>query len=56
MIKKDATYKWDEQENDAFTQINQATIDAPVLFSPDYGKYFILYTFSSIFSIAVILT
>jgi len=47
MIKKDAVYRWDKRKKDAFAQIKQAIVDAPALFSPYYGKYFLLYTFTS---------
>lgn len=56
IIKKDATYKWDKWEKDAFDQIKQAIVDAPALFNPDFGKGFLLYTFASDSSIVFILT
>lgn len=55
MIKKDATYKWDKWEKGTFNQTMQAIVDAPTLFSPDYGKDFLLYTFTSDSSIVAVL-
>jgi len=46
MINKDATYKWDKREKDSFAQTEQAIANTPTLFSPNYEKYFMFYTFS----------
>lgn len=56
MIKKDEIYKWDKRENDVFSCIKQVIADAPALFSLDYGKDFLLYTFTLDSSIAIVLT
>lgn len=56
MVKKDAAYKWVNREKDVFSHINQAIAKAIVLYSPDFNKYFLLYTFSSDASPAIVLT
>jgi len=56
MIKKDVFYKWDQRDKYSFAQIKQANLDSPTLYSPDFGKDFLLYTFSSDTYIIVILT
>lgn len=55
-IKKDAISKWDKMEKYAFTQIKQAITNSLALYSPYFGKVFMLYTFASNMSIAVMLT
>jgi len=47
MVKKYEIYKWDNGEKDAFYRIKQAIVDVSTLFSPNYGKDFLLYTFAS---------
>lgn len=49
-------YKWENWEKHAFAQIKQVIVDAPTLFSPNYGKYFLLYTFVADSSITAVLT
>lgn len=56
MINKDSTYKWAKREKDVFSQIKQSIANAPVLFSPNYGKDFLLYTFALDSSITTVLT
>jgi len=50
------THIWLKQKKDDFYQINQDIIDAPTIFSPNYGKGFLIYTFSLDSSIVAILT
>lgn len=36
MIKKDAVYSWGKKENNSFTCIKQAIVDAPAFYSPKF--------------------
>ena len=56
MIKKNAIFKWNPPEKEAFSKIKQAITEAPSLQSLDFSKSFILYTFTSDSSLAVALT
>jgi len=56
MIKKDAIYNWDQREKYAFTHIKQVISHAPTLYSLDFSKDFLLYSFDSNTSLAVILS
>jgi hypothetical protein len=56
LIKKDAQYHWGPLENQSFNAINNAIIDAPSLMSPNFSQDFTLYTFSSDYSYAAVLT
>ena len=56
MVKQNVQFKWTDVEKDAFTNIKIAVAHAPSLRSPDFDKDFILYTFSSGISLAVVLT
>ena len=56
MIRKDVDFKWDDEKKSVFNNIKVAISQDPVLRSPDFSKYFFLYTFSSIQSLATILT
>lgn len=46
MINEDEIYKWDKRENDAFIFINQEIIKALLLYTPNFKKYFLLYTYT----------
>ena len=56
MIKKNATFKWNQPEKEAFDQIKKAIAEAPSLQSPDFDRDFSLYTFTSNSSLAAVLT
>jgi hypothetical protein len=56
LIKKDTQYHWGPTENQDFSAINKAIIDAPSLMSLDFSQDFKLYTFSSDCSYAAVLT
>jgi len=56
MINKNAIYKWDQWEKVNFARIKQEILNSPTLYSPDFGKDFLLYTFSSETSLVVVLT
>lgn len=56
LIKKDIMYKWGAQANQAFNSIRKSITEAPSLMSPDFSQDFMLYTFASNRSYAVVLT
>lgn len=56
MVNKDAIYKWDKREKETFSRINKAIVEAPALYSLDFRKYFLLYTFASDTSLVAMLT
>ena len=56
MIKKDSNFKWTKETKEAFDRIKESIAEAPTLWSPNFDKEFILYTFSSDHSIAAMLT
>ena len=56
MIKKDSNFKWKKERKEAFEKIKEAIVEAPTLRSPNFDHEFILYTFASDHSIAVVLT
>jgi len=55
MIKKDAQFQLTSVEKEAFYKVKAAPA-APALHSPDFGKYFSLYTLASDHSLAAVLT
>ena len=55
MIKKDENYKWTKERKEAFAKIKEAIVEDPTLWSPNFDKEFILYTFASDHSIVAIL-
>jgi hypothetical protein len=56
MIHKDVEFKWMDEGKEAFEKIKTAISQAPVLRSPDFSKYFFLYTFASDQSLVSVLT
>jgi hypothetical protein len=56
LLKKDKKFEWTPDIQKDFTEIKHAITTAHVLISPDFDKYFILYSFSSEETIASILT
>ena len=55
MLKKDSAIKWTVKAKQSFESIKQALTKAPVLISLDYTKYFIIFSFASEHTIAVVL-
>ena len=55
-VKQSLKFKWTDIEKNAFSKIKTAIAHAPSLKSPDFDKDFILYTFVSDDSLAVVLT
>ena len=56
MIKKDFNFKWTKERREAFENMKEAIAEAPTLWSSYFQNEFILYTFPSDHSIAVVLT
>ena len=56
IINKDVGFKWNQEEKDAFDRLKKANTKAPALYSLDFNKDFILYTFTSYSSLAIVLT
>ena len=56
MIHKDDEFKWDDEQKISFNNIKAAISQAPMLQSPNFSKYFFLYTFASDQSLATVLT
>lgn len=56
MINTNVVCKWNQEEKEISTKIKQAITKAPTLFTPNFDKYFMLYTFASNSSLAIILT
>lgn len=56
MIKKDSNSKWKNERKEAFDKIKEAIAETPTLWSPNFDKEFILYTFASNHSTVLVLT
>jgi hypothetical protein len=56
LLKTDATFVWTDNRQQAFEQLKQALITAPMLALPDFPRQFILTTDASTSSIAYILS
>lgn len=56
MLKKEILFKWTSDGKDAFKKIKEAIFSSLVLSNPDMTKDFIMYVFSSPYSIVVVLT
>jgi hypothetical protein len=56
MIYKDVEFKRDDERKDAFKNIKTTISQAPLLQSPNFNRYFFLYTFSFDQSLAAVLT
>ena len=56
MVNQSVQFKWIDAGNNAFSKIKTAIAHARSLKSPDFKKYFILYTFVSNDSLVVVLT
>lgn len=56
MLKKEMHFKWTLEDKEAFEKIEEAIYSTPVLSNLDMSKDFIMYVFSSHYSIAKVLT
>jgi hypothetical protein len=55
MLKKGNEVRWTPQLRNSFEQIKKALTEAPVLISPDYSKDFLIFSFASPDTVAVVL-
>ena len=55
MLKKEIPFVWTKEGKEAFQKIKLAITRAPILRNPNFSKEFILYTYGSNTSIAVVL-
>jgi hypothetical protein len=55
MLKKDDVIKWSLEAKSTFQRINQGLVEAPVLASPNYAKYFFIFSFAFEDTIVVVL-
>jgi hypothetical protein len=55
MLKKDSEVKWTSEAKASFQRIKKVISEAPVLASPDYTKEFLIFSFASEHTIAVVL-
>jgi hypothetical protein len=55
MLKKDAEIKWIPEEKESFERIKHSIVQALVLISPNYSKEFMIFSFASENTIAVVL-
>ena len=56
MVKQSVRFKWTNLEKNAISKRKTSVAHAPSLKSPNFEKDFILYTFASDDSLAVVLT
>lgn len=47
MLKKDSEVKWYEEENNSLNQVKFSLSHDPILISPDYTLYFIIFSLAS---------
>jgi hypothetical protein len=55
MLKKDNEVKWTTKAKSSFQRVKKSIGEAPVLVSPDYSKDFLIFSFSSEYTIAAVL-
>jgi hypothetical protein len=55
MLRKGNEVKWTVEPREAFDQIKKALSEAPMLISPDYSKDFLIFSFTSIDTVVVVL-
>jgi hypothetical protein len=55
MLRKGKEIKWTVEPRESFIQIKRAMTEAPVLISPDYSKDFLIFSFASFDTVAVVL-
>jgi hypothetical protein len=55
MLRKGNEVKWTTEPREYFSQIKKALTEAPVLISPDYSKYFLIFYFASCDTVATVL-
>jgi hypothetical protein len=55
MLRKGNEIKWTIESRNSFNHIKKALTEAPMLVSPDYSKYFLIFSFSSFDTMVVVL-
>jgi hypothetical protein len=55
MLRKGNEVKWTAKPREYFDQIKRALTEAPVLISPDYSKEFLIFSFASCDTVAMVL-
>ena len=55
MLKKDHEIKWTTYARRSFREIKQAIIEAPVMVSPYFNRYFLIFSYASDHTIAGVL-
>ena len=55
MLKKGVGVKWTIGAKQSFESVKLALTEAPVLISPDFSKYFLIFSFASEHTVAAIL-
>ena len=55
ILRKGNEVKWLADSRESFSQMKKALIEAPVLISPDYSKYFLIFSFASFDTMEMIL-
>jgi hypothetical protein len=55
MLKKNSKLRWTTEAKASFTRIKMVISEAPVLTSHDYLKYFLIFSFASEHTLAVVL-
>jgi hypothetical protein len=55
MLRNGNEVKWTIESRNSFDPIKKALTEAPILISPDYSKNFLIFSFSSIDIVAVVL-
>jgi hypothetical protein len=55
LLKKDVAFRWGKEADRSFEDIKNAISQAPILISPDFSRYFIIFSFASQDTIAGVL-
>ena len=55
MLRKGNEIKWTTESRNYFDQIKRALNEAPLLISPNYSKDFLIFSFSSFDTVAIVL-
>ena len=55
MLRKDHEIKWTVEANKYFRDINKSISESPVLVSPDFDKFFLVFSYASEHTIATVL-
>ena len=56
LLRKDTSWEWGPQQEEAFQGLKQALTDAPVLTQPGFSKMFTIHADSSQYAIGAVLT